>query len=68
MDRGAWGLETLILLSCWRLAAPGCLTLLRGNHETSTCTALYGFKAELVAKYGKQHAVRGQLSFDAQVG
>ncbi|KAK9810288.1 hypothetical protein WJX72_008052 [[Myrmecia] bisecta] len=55
VDRGAWGLETLMVLACWKLALPRSVVLLRGNHESSTCTALYGFRAELEAKYGKKH-------------
>jgi serine/threonine-protein phosphatase 5 len=53
VDRGAWGVETLALLCCWKLALPGSVYMLRGNHETATCTLMYGFKGELVAKYGR---------------
>lgn len=53
MDRGAWGLETLVLLLAWKLALPGRVFLTRGNHESATCTVMYGFKEELKAKYGK---------------
>ena len=53
VDRGAWGMETLILLCCWKLALPGQVFLLRGNHESATCSIMYGFKGELEAKYGK---------------
>ena len=51
MDRGAWGLEVLILLAAWKTTHPDCVTLLRGNHESTTCTRLYGFHAEVQAKY-----------------
>ena len=51
LARGAWGLEVLAVLAAWKLASPGAVTLLRGNHESATCTAMYGFRAELVAKY-----------------
>ena len=54
MDRGAWGLETLIVLAALKLAAPQHVTLLRGNHESSTCTQLYGFRTELFRKYGPE--------------
>ncbi len=54
MDRGAWGLETLIMLAALKLAAPQHVTLLRGNHESSTCTQLYGFRTELFRKYGAE--------------
>ena len=58
VDRGAWGLETLAVLAAWKLAAPRAVTLLRGNHESATCTAMYGFRAELAAKYGAVRACR----------
>ena len=61
VDRGAWGLETLAVLAAWKLAAPGAVTLLRGNHESATCTAMYGFRAELVAKYGAVRTSRREF-------
>ncbi len=53
MDRGAWGLETLLLLLGWKLALPSRVFLLRGNHETAGCSKAYGFAQELKAKYGR---------------
>ena len=54
------GLETLVLLAAWKLTLPAAVYLLRGNHESATCTLMYGFKGELVAKYGKRDwRVRG---------
>jgi hypothetical protein len=53
VDRGAWGVELLLALLAWRLAAPENVTLLRGNHESRYCTMAYGFHAELQAKYGR---------------
>jgi hypothetical protein len=52
VDRGAWGLETLAIICAWKLALPHNVYMLRGNHESVTCTVMYGFKGELVAKYG----------------
>eukprot|EP00882_Tetradesmus_deserticola_P015886 GHRQ01016942.1.p1 GENE.GHRQ01016942.1~~GHRQ01016942.1.p1 ORF type:complete len:379 (+),score=143.35 GHRQ01016942.1:179-1315(+) len=52
VDRGAWGVETLLLLLAWKWALPHNVLLLRGNHETNTITRIYGFYAELKAKYG----------------
>ena len=51
VDRGAWGVETLALACAWKLAQPGQVTLLRGNHESEFCTSAYGFANELQAKF-----------------
>ncbi|MEW5312630.1 MAG: hypothetical protein WDW38_004250 [Sanguina aurantia] len=53
VDRGAWGVETLAMLLTLKLALPGHIHLLRGNHESAMCTRYYGFMAELNAKYGR---------------
>ncbi|WIA10473.1 hypothetical protein OEZ85_010664 [Tetradesmus obliquus] len=52
VDRGAWGVETLLLLAAWKWALPRNVYLLRGNHEGAYCTKHYGFFAEVMAKYG----------------
>ena len=52
VDRGAWGLEIVLLLAAWKLAAPGRCFLVRGNHETEYCSHVYGFREEVLAKYG----------------
>lgn len=50
-----------MLLAAWKLALPAAVFLLRGNHESATCTLMYGFKGELLAKYGKRDwRVRGR--------
>ncbi|GAX74026.1 hypothetical protein CEUSTIGMA_g1476.t1 [Chlamydomonas eustigma] len=51
VDRGAWGLEELLLLLALKLTFPKQVFLLRGNHESSTCTRWYGFKGEVDAKF-----------------
>ena len=57
VDRGAWGLENLLLLLAWKVALPERVTLLRGNHESTSCSSMYGFLAEVQAKYpGKGEA------------
>lgn len=53
VDRGAWGLETFLLLLAWKIFLPHRVFLLRGNHETRFCTATYGFEQEVMAKYGE---------------
>ena len=63
VDRGAWGVELLAVLAAWKLALPRSVLLLRGNHESTTCTKMYGFFAELQAKYGKPAQVTRQLMF-----
>ena len=51
VDRGSWGVEVITLLLVWKLVWPHHVFLLRGNHETSFCTQMYGFAAEVKAKY-----------------
>ncbi|KAM0067875.1 putative protein-serine/threonine phosphatase [Helianthus debilis subsp. tardiflorus] len=52
VDRGAWGLETFLLLLAWKVFMPHRVFLLRGNHESKYCTSVYGFEKEVLAKYG----------------
>ncbi|KAI3972598.1 hypothetical protein MKX01_019256 [Papaver californicum] len=52
VDRGAWGLETFLLLLAWNVFLPHRVFLLRGNHESKYCTSVYGFEQEVMAKYG----------------
>jgi hypothetical protein len=59
VDRGSWGVELLALLCCLKCALPCCVYLLRGNHESSTCTKYYGYSQEIRAKYEKQQAKVG---------
>ncbi|RWR78310.1 Phosphoesterase domain-containing protein [Cinnamomum micranthum f. kanehirae] len=52
VDRGAWGIETFMLLLAWKVLLPHRVFLLRGNHESKYCTSVYGFEQEVMAKYG----------------
>ncbi|XP_059430297.1 serine/threonine-protein phosphatase 7 isoform X2 [Corylus avellana] len=52
VDRGAWGLETFLLLLAWKIFMPHRVFLLRGNHESKYCTSVYGFEKEVLTKYG----------------
>ncbi|KAK4368247.1 hypothetical protein RND71_012039 [Anisodus tanguticus] len=60
VDRGAWGLETFLLLLAWKgdtrqavVFMPNRVFLLRGNHESKYCTSVYGFEKEVLAKYAE---------------
>ncbi|CAA7014182.1 unnamed protein product [Microthlaspi erraticum] len=57
VDKGAWGLETFLLLLSWKFFLPERVFLLRGSHESESCTTLYGFKNEVLTKYGDKGAV-----------
>ncbi|KAG9135749.1 hypothetical protein Leryth_002469 [Lithospermum erythrorhizon] len=52
VDRGAWGLETFLVLLAWKVYLPDRVYLLRGNHESKYCTSVYGFEKEVLTKYG----------------
>lgn len=51
VDRGSWGLEIVLLLAALKVSRPAAVYLVRGNHESSTCTKFYGFQGEVRAKY-----------------
>ncbi|KAL0797070.1 hypothetical protein Bca101_068447 [Brassica carinata] len=57
VNNGAWGLETFLLLLSWKVFLPDRVYLLRGSHESESCTSLYGFKNEVLTKYGDKGAV-----------
>lgn len=46
VDRGKSGLETILLLLCYKLKYPENFFLLRGNHECANVTRVYGFYDE----------------------
>lgn len=54
VDRGAWGVETFLILLAWKVFLPEQVYLLRGNHESKYCTSVYGFEKEVMEKYGEQ--------------
>lgn len=59
VDRGSWGTEVLLILCLLKLCDPRRVFLLRGNHETSYCNVIYGFRKECIQKYN----VKVYLSF-----
>ncbi|ODV90617.1 hypothetical protein CANCADRAFT_31508 [Tortispora caseinolytica NRRL Y-17796] len=46
VDRGKQGLETILLLLCYKIKFPENFFLLRGNHECANVTRVYGFYDE----------------------
>ncbi|KAL4457690.1 hypothetical protein ABPG75_012555 [Micractinium tetrahymenae] len=64
VDRGAWGLEIVLLLAALKVAAPASVALVRGNHESLYCSWVYGFRAEVLAKYGEAEN-EGEAVFSA---
>lgn len=65
VDRGAWGLEVLVVVLMLKVLGPERTFLLRGNHETRQLTSNYGFKPEVVSKYDQQVYDEIMLLFDA---
>ena len=53
VDRGKWSCETFFYLLRLKLAKPTEVHLLRGNHESDSTAAAYGFRNEVDRKYGR---------------
>ena len=51
VDRGSFGVETVLTLFAYKLAYPNHMFLARGNHEAKSMNRLYGFEGEISAKY-----------------
>ncbi|GAB1221678.1 hypothetical protein ENUP19_0083G0049 [Entamoeba nuttalli] len=53
VDRGKWSTETIITLLCLKYNNPDSVVLLRGNHESSSMTHVFGFETECLWKYNR---------------
>lgn len=51
VDRGAYNIENICLLFCFKLKYPENFFLLRGNHESPTINRIYGFYDECQRRY-----------------
>mmetsp|Transcript_43168 Transcript_43168/g.115463 ORF Transcript_43168/g.115463 Transcript_43168/m.115463 type:complete len:503 (+) Transcript_43168:66-1574(+) len=51
VDRGSFGVETVLLLFAFKVLYPQHMHLNRGNHETTNMNKMYGFEGEIKAKY-----------------
>lgn len=51
VDRGSFGVETVLTLMAFKIAYPNHMFLARGNHEAKNMNKLYGFEGEITAKY-----------------
>jgi serine/threonine-protein phosphatase 6 catalytic subunit len=58
IDRGHHSVETLSYLLCLKLKFPDKICLLRGNHESTMTSQMYGFYDEILKKYGNSNPWR----------
>ena len=58
VNKGPYGVETILLLLCLKVRHPDSVTLLRGTHDTRKHTKVYGFRDECCHKFGSESVWR----------
>lgn len=51
VDRAKQGIETIVLMLCYKIKYPESFFLLRGNHECASLNRIYGFYDECKRRY-----------------
>ena len=58
VDRGANSIQSISFLLALKIKYPDRIFLLRGNHESTLLSSSYGFKDEIISKYGSDFVFR----------
>ena len=64
VDRGAFGVEIVLLLLTLKQCFPQTILLLRGNHETRNMTEMFNFREECIDKYDEEFYDIAMETFD----
>ena len=64
VDRGLYGVETVLLVLMLKQCFPNKIYLLRGNHETRDLTTYYGFRDQCLDIYDEEFYNQVMEAFD----